>query len=120
MARGLLNIPELSHEYETKILIAILAINKPTHGFDIAKWLEEKQWTDEIRNTGAGAIYTALKRMLNKGWLNTVNMPARQIRGGRRTTGYEINEKGKSVLNDTFNEFMSIWVTYDKIRGIVG
>ena len=65
----------------------------PRHGYAVARWIRET--TDEELTIDDGALYTALHRMENRGWLESDWGLTDQ---GRRAKFYRLSAAGRRAL----------------------
>ena len=89
MAKGTLG------EFEELVLLTVAAQHDQAYGVSIKEALEE---TLE-KKINISAIHVALKRMSEKGFVNSRFGGITQDRGGRRKKFYVITSLGKSMLD---------------------
>ena len=68
---------------------------KPMHGYDISKWVRQK--TNERILIDDSALYQALRRLDNRGWLKS---EWRESPTGREAKFYELTPEGKEQFAD--------------------
>ena len=61
------------------------------------------------RNVTMGAIYAALARLEDKGYVRSTMGAARQVRGGKRKRLYEATPEGKRTLKELRRVRDRIW-----------
>ena len=66
---------------------------KPLHGYDISKWVRER--TNERILIDDSALYQALRRLENRGWLVS---EWRESPTGREAKFYQLTPEGKNQL----------------------
>lgn len=81
-------------ELETLILLAILRLSGETYGVPIRAEIEARTG----KNMARGAIYTALARLENKGYLTSSFGPPTPTRGGKSKRFYSLSDEGKEAL----------------------
>lgn len=74
------------------LLLRALAL-EPKHGYGLARWIRET--TDETLEVEEGALYTALHRMENRGWLRS---EWGRSETNRRAKYYELTRAGRRQL----------------------
>ena len=75
--------------------LALSAISRagPIHGFQVLRWIKEKSEGELL--VEEGALYPALHRMEEKGWLKSHWAVSEK---GRRAKYYEITRRGADAL----------------------
>lgn len=86
----------------SKFFILRVLHNRPMHGYDIAK--EVEQTTDGCCSPTEGAIYPILKEFENGGYATC----AREIVSGRERKVYTITEKGREAFKIGLESWMDI------------
>ncbi len=81
-------------ELETLILLAILRLDGETYGVPI----RDEIATRTGKHLTRGAVYTALSRMANKGYLESSVGPPTPARGGKSKRFYSVSESGLAAL----------------------
>lgn len=72
----------------------LIAVQKPMHGYAIMQYISEI--SHERLKIGPGTLYGALKTLLNKGWIELV-----EVKGESRKKEYVLTELGlKAVLSE--------------------
>ena len=98
-------------EFEELILLLVAALHKEAYGVTILASMEQNVG----RKVNISAIHVALKRLENKGFVNSSFGGITSQRGGRRKKYYEITAIGKQVLDQQYVVRTSI---YNKIPNI--
>jgi PadR family transcriptional regulator PadR len=75
------------------LLVLQTLATKPRHGYAIARWIEES--TDDVLAVQEGALYPALARLLQKGWIR-----AEWARSelNKDVKVYELTDEGRTEL----------------------
>lgn len=84
------------------LILGVLRIRQPTHGYDIRKELEvwrAEQWA----NIAYGSIYHALKKMTEEGLVEPVETGEDEKRPAR--TSYRITERGEGEFQRLLSEY---------------
>ncbi|AIM17188.1 PadR family transcriptional regulator [Bacillus sp. X1(2014)] len=82
------------------ILLLSLVNKRDMYGYEIVKTLKEN--SNELYNMSEGTLYPALKRLENKGWLESYWGNSES--GGRRKY-YRITQDGKKELDKKLKEW---------------
>ena len=90
-----------------KGLILRLLQERPMHGYEIIKSLEEL--AHGAYKPSAGAIYPALRSLLNKGYVS--------VTGEERRKTYRITKEGKAYLRSRREEFEKRFEAFEKMLG---
>jgi transcriptional regulator len=75
------------------LVLRTLAAQSPLHGFAILDWI--RRTTDQELLVEDGALYPALRRMENRGWLKSDWAISEK---GRRARYYELTASGRKAL----------------------
>lgn len=92
-------------EFEELVLLLVAAHNKEAYGVMLLEKLEEKL----NKKMNISAVHVALKRMENKGFVESDYGGITNERGGRRKKYYGITAKGKKVLDKQYELRTSIY-----------
>ena len=92
-------------EFEELVLLVVAANHNEPYGVLILQQLEEKL----KKKVNISAIHVALKRMENKGFVESKFGGITKERGGRRKKYYVITAFGKKVLDNQYNLRTSIY-----------
>ncbi|WP_323758035.1 PadR family transcriptional regulator [Roseivirga sp.] len=98
-------------EFEELVLLLVAANNKEAYGVLILENLEEKLG----KKVNVSAVHVALKRMENKGFVESSYGGITHERGGRRKKYYSITSIGKKVLDQQYEVRNSIYQQIPKI-----
>lgn len=89
MARG-----DQLGEFEQLVLLAVLRLRDEAHGAPIRRVLRERA----ARSVSLGAIYSTLRRLDDKGWVQHCSEPAAGDRGGRPRRIFSVTRAGLEAL----------------------
>lgn len=92
-------------EFEELVLLVVAANHNEAYGVLILEQLEEKLG----KKVNISAIHVALKRMENKGFVESKFGGITKERGGRRKKYYVITAFGKKVLDHQYSLRTSIY-----------
>lgn len=92
-------------EFEELVLLVVAANHNEAYGVLILQQLEEKL----KKKVNISAIHVALKRMENKGFVESKFGGITKERGGRRKKYYVITAFGKKVLDHQYKLRTSIY-----------
>ncbi len=98
-------------EFEELVLLMVAALHDEAYGVSILENLEAKL----SKKLNISAIHVALKRMEDKGLVNSRFGGITQDRGGRRKKFYAITALGKRVLDQQYALRTSIYQQIPKI-----
>ena len=88
-------------ELETLILLAVLQLGKRAYGVSIREEIKAKTG----RSLTTGAIYTALRRLESKGFIEGELRDATPVRGGRAKRYLRLSDTGLRELRATTAHF---------------
>jgi PadR family transcriptional regulator, regulatory protein PadR len=92
-------------EFEEIVLLTVAILDGKAYGIGIIEEIEKRI----ERNVSLGAVQTVLKRLEEKGLLQSAFGEATKIRGGKRKRYYEITSSGRQVLSDTKEQRVALW-----------
>jgi DNA-binding PadR family transcriptional regulator len=92
-------------EFEELTLLAVVALKGQTYGVPVQQFVEKTTG----RNVAMGAVYQALDRLEDKGYLRSVMGPATPVRGGRAKRLFEVTPEGRAVLRSLRRTRERIW-----------
>ena len=98
-------------EFEELVLLTVAAQHDQAYGVSIKESLEEEL----KKKINISAIHVALKRMDEKGFVNSRFGGITQDRGGRRKKFYVITALGKRMLDQQHNVRTSLYRKIPKI-----
>jgi PadR family transcriptional regulator PadR len=92
------------------LLILQTLSKKPSHGYAIARWIEAS--TDDLLAVQEGALYPALSRLQQKGWIKAewaVSDLNKQIKV------YELTVKGRAELKKRTQSWQALAAAMTKV-----
>ncbi len=92
-------------EFEELVLLSVLAAGDDAYGAVIQNTLLEEAG----RNSGMGAIYTALDRLSQRGLVTSRLGEPTPVRGGRRKRHYILTPAGLALLAETRRQRETLW-----------
>lgn len=98
-------------EFEELVLLSVAAQHDQAYGVSIQKVLEEHL----NKKLNISAIHVALKRMVDKGFVQSQFGGITQSRGGRRKKFYIITAFGKKMLDNKYQVRTSLYQQIPKI-----
>ncbi len=105
-----MKIPSLG-EFEELVLLTVAAQHDQAYGVSIMESLEKKLQ----KKINISAIHVALKRMEEKGFIQSRFGGITNDRGGRRKKFYVITAFGKQVLDNQYTLRTSLYLSIPKI-----
>ena len=92
-------------ELEELTLLGVCALKGEVYGVPVLQFVEAHTG----RNVTIGAIYAALARLEDKGYVRSVIGEARQMRGGKRKRVFEATAHGRKAVTDLRRVRDRIW-----------
>ena len=92
-------------EFEELVLLGVMAAGDDAYGVAIQKLLEEELGAAP----SLGAVYTALDRCAQKGWVRSEMGDPTPVRGGRRRRHYSLTREGLARLTEARKLRESLW-----------
>lgn len=86
-------------EFEELVMLAILKIGNDAYGVPIASVIEEATG----KRVSTGALYTALSRLEEKGFISSRMGEVTAARGGKAKKFYEVEATGREIIRKTQN-----------------
>jgi DNA-binding PadR family transcriptional regulator len=96
---------DLLGTFEQAVLLAILRLGQDAYGRAILRQVQ----VSLARSVVAGAVYTTLDRLEQRGVVTSKLAPGTAIRGGRARRYYLITAAGKRVLADAQRTLAKMW-----------
>jgi DNA-binding PadR family transcriptional regulator len=93
-------------EFEELTLLAVCALKSDVYGVPVQQFVEKVT----RRDVTMGAIYAALARLEDKGYLRSSMGEAVQVRGGKAKRLYEASAQGRKVVQDLRRVRERIWL----------
>ena len=98
-------------ELEEIVMLTAALLGSKAYGFGIIEEIETRM----KRSVSIGAMQTVLKRLEEKGYLESEFGEATTSRGGRRRRYYHLTSTGISLLEETQAQRMSLWKAVQKL-----
>ena len=92
-------------EFEEIVLLMVGVLYDGAYGVAIKDAIEQKL----RRTVSVGALQSALRRMEQKGYLNSQLGEVTKVRGGKRKRYFRLTAHGKEALEYTRNTRNSLW-----------
>ncbi|MCG8320666.1 MAG: PadR family transcriptional regulator [Cytophagales bacterium] len=92
-------------EFQELVLMTVIVLQDDAYGVEIQRDLEERL----KKRLSVGAIQTALKRMVEKGFLTSEFGEATQKRGGKRKRIYSATPYAHQVLREMRDLRAQLW-----------
>lgn len=99
-------------EFEEIVLLTVAVLNGQAYGIAIIEEIEERL----NRKVSMGAMQTVLRRMEEKGYLESEFGEATAVRGGKRKRYFQVTDAGKQAIIETKEARNNLW---DAIPNIV-
>jgi DNA-binding PadR family transcriptional regulator len=101
----IVGMADLLGTFEQAVLLAILRLGQDAYGRAILRQVQ----VSLARSVVAGAVYTTLDRLEQRGFVTSKLAPGTAIRGGRARRYYLITAAGKRVLADAQKTLAKMW-----------
>ena len=98
-------------EFEEVVLLTVGILNGEAYGVAIIDEMEKRL----NRKVSIGALQTVLRRLENKGMLDSALGDSTNIRGGKRKRYFTLTQNGQKVLNDAKDQRLALWKAIPKI-----
>jgi len=92
-------------EFEEIVLLTVAVLDDKAYGIAIKRDIEERL----ERNVSVGAMRTALKRLENKGYLNSELGEPTAVRGGKRKRYFKVTHAGRKALEQVMDIRKKLW-----------
>lgn len=92
-------------EFEHRVLLAALRLNPDGYSVPIALELEERTG----KAVAGAAVHIALRRLEQRGFLESSLRPRTDAKGGRPRRFYKVTERGAERLRDARQCFEKLW-----------
>ena len=99
-------------EFEELTLLAVRALGDRTYGVPVQQFVERATG----RNVTMGAVYAALDRLEQKGFVRSVRGDPSPMRGGKRKRLFEVTALGLRTAQDLRRVRERIWQTIEAGR----
>ncbi len=98
-------------EFEEVVMLTVGVLYDNAYGVSIKKEIEERL----KRKVSVGALQSALKRLEDKGYLNSKDGESTAERGGRPKRFFSITATGKKIMEDTRAQREQLWSAIPKM-----
>ena len=98
-------------EFEEVVLLTVGILHGEAYGVAIIDEIEKRL----NRRVSMGALQTVLRRLENKGLLDSAFGEATSIRGGKRKRYFSLTQTGQKVLSDAKDQRLALWKAIPKI-----
>jgi PadR family transcriptional regulator, regulatory protein PadR len=92
-------------EFEEIVMLTVAVLHGNAYGVSIKEEIEQRL----KRKVSVGAMRTALKRLEDKGFLESEFGEATAVRGGKRKRYHKITPHGKKALEHVMNSRKELW-----------
>ncbi len=92
-------------EFEEVVMLTVAILTTEAYGFSIIEEMEKRM----KRSVSIGALQTVLRRLEDKGYLTSEMGEATKVRGGKRKRFFTVTDAGKTVLQATKEQRLSLW-----------
>jgi PadR family transcriptional regulator, regulatory protein PadR len=99
-------------EFEEFTLLAVRALGEPTYGVPVQQFVERATG----RNVSMGAIYAALDRLEQKGFVRSIRGEPSPMRGGKRKRLFEVTPVGLKTVRELRRVRERIWQAIEEGR----
>jgi PadR family transcriptional regulator, regulatory protein PadR len=100
-------------DFELMILLAILRVGEQAYGVPIAREIERTAGRDVL----LGAVYAALDRLEDQGWVSSAVGEPTPTRGGRARRIFQVTPRGLKAVKDTQAALMALWADLPQLKG---
>ena len=100
----IMKVNRLLGGFESLLLLAVIRLGDNAYGVSIRRELREKAH----RDVAIGAIYTALDRLVRKGYVESRLGEPTAERGGRAKRYYRVSKAGLDVLRETQRSLLEL------------
>lgn len=92
-------------EFEEIVMLTVAILHGQAYGVAIIEEME----TRLNRSVSIGALQTVLKRLEEKGYLESEMGEATKMRGGKRKRYFKVTNLGKEVLKQSKDQRLGLW-----------
>lgn len=96
---------ERAGEFEQMVLLALLHLGEEAYGVSVIEEIHRRTNRDILRP----AVYVALRRLEQKGLVESRLGQKRPERGGRARKHYSVTPAGMNVVRDARAAWLSMW-----------
>ena len=98
-------------EFEEVVLLTVAVLYDEAYGVAIKQEIENRL----NRSVSVGALQSALRRMEDKGFLNSRLGEATAVRGGKRKRYFTVSPYGKQALTEVKDSRLQLWQAIPKV-----
>ena len=98
-------------EFEEVVLLTIAVLNDGAYGIAIIDEMEKRL----DRQVSIGALQTVMRRLEDKGLLQSEFGEATKVRGGKRKRYFSLTKEGYKVLSETKEQRLALWKAIPKV-----
>lgn len=92
-------------EFEEVVLLTVAVLHGNAYGVAVKEEIEQRL----KRNVSVGAMRTALRRLEDKGYLESEFGEATAVRGGKRKRYHKVTPLGKKALDYVMSSRQKLW-----------
>ncbi len=92
-------------EFEEIVMLTVAILHGQAYGVAIIEEME----TRLKRSVSIGSLQTVLKRLEEKGYLESEMGEATKMRGGKRKRYFKVTNMGKEVLRQAKDQRLGLW-----------
>lgn len=100
-------------DFELMILLAILRVGDEAYGVPIAREIERTA----NRNVVLAAVYAALTRLEERGFISSRHGDPTPERGGRAKRFFTVTGHGRRAVRDTHRALTALWNGVPELKG---
>lgn len=98
-------------EFEEIVMLTVAILHGKAYGISIIEEIKERL----ERNVSIGSLQTVLKRLEDKGYLESELGEATKARGGKRKRYYKVTNLGLEKLKEAKEQRQGLWQAIPKI-----
>ncbi len=98
-------------EFEEIVLLTVAILHGDAYGVAIKAEIEQRL----TRKVSVGALQTSLRRLEQKGFLESQLGEATKVRGGKRKRYFTVTQLGKKAMSHTMDMRQRLWAAIPKI-----
>lgn len=98
-------------EFEELVLLVIGSLGEESYSISIKEELKKHSG----RNPSIGALHAALKRLQEKGFIESFVGGATKVRGGRRKRFYQMTAHGRKALDTSYELRSALYHSLPKL-----
>lgn len=98
-------------EFEEVVMLTVAILHGDAYGIAIIDEMEKRL----ERSVSIGALQTVLRRLEEKGYLESELGEATAVRGGKRKRFFKVTSLGRKVLEETKEQRLGLWAAIPNI-----